>query len=59
MIVILEDTTIRIVGAILGRGITYAGTHKDELKVCLSNILGDPKTTLEVLVFAAVGFYLQ
>ncbi|KAF3321913.1 26S proteasome non-ATPase regulatory subunit 2 A-like protein [Carex littledalei] len=52
-----EDTTIRI-GAILGLGITYAGTHKDELKVRLSNILGDPKTTLEVLVFAAISLGL-
>ncbi|KAJ1686581.1 hypothetical protein LUZ63_017971 [Rhynchospora breviuscula] len=52
-----EDTTIRI-GAILGLGIAYAGTHKDELKVRLSNILGDPKTTLEVLVFAAISLGL-
>ncbi|XP_073010327.1 26S proteasome non-ATPase regulatory subunit 2 homolog A-like [Typha latifolia] len=48
-----EDTIIRI-GSILGLGITYAGSHQEELRIRLSQILGDPKTPLEVLVFSAL-----
>ncbi|XP_028553222.1 26S proteasome non-ATPase regulatory subunit 2 homolog A-like, partial [Dendrobium catenatum] len=48
-----DDTIIRI-GAILGLGIAYAGTNKDELRVRLTAILGDSKSPLEVLVFSAI-----
>ncbi|KMZ67453.1 26S proteasome regulatory subunit N1 [Zostera marina] len=48
-----EDPTLRI-GAIMGLGIAYAGSHKEELKVRLSSILGDSKTPLEVLAFTAI-----
>uniref|UniRef100_A0A453NAZ2 RPN1 N-terminal domain-containing protein n=1 Tax=Aegilops tauschii subsp. strangulata TaxID=200361 RepID=A0A453NAZ2_AEGTS len=52
-----DDSNIRI-GAILGLGIAYAGSQKDELRVQLSAILGDPQATLEVLVFTAVALGL-
>ncbi|KAJ6822051.1 putative 26S proteasome non-ATPase regulatory subunit 2-like protein A [Iris pallida] len=48
-----EDTVSRI-GAILGLGIAYAGSQKDEIRIRLTEILGDPKTPLEVLVFSAI-----
>ncbi|KAJ6829442.1 26S proteasome non-ATPase regulatory subunit 2-like protein A-like [Iris pallida] len=44
-----EDIVSRI-GAILGLGIAYAGSQKDEIRIHLTEILGDPKTPLEVLV---------
>ncbi|KAJ0961647.1 hypothetical protein J5N97_001144 [Dioscorea zingiberensis] len=51
---IYKDDTITRIGAILGLGIAYAGSHKDELRVQLSNILSDAKTPLEVHVFTAI-----
>ncbi|KAK1326758.1 26S proteasome non-ATPase regulatory subunit 2 1A [Acorus calamus] len=49
--------TIRI-GAIMGLGLAYAGSQKEELKVPLSQILGDAKTPLEVLAFTAISLGL-
>ncbi|PKA58629.1 26S proteasome non-ATPase regulatory subunit 2 1A [Apostasia shenzhenica] len=49
-----KDDMIIKIGAILGLGIAYAGSNKDELRVRLTNILGDSKSPLEVLVFSAI-----
>uniref|UniRef100_A0A0E0IAU0 RPN1 N-terminal domain-containing protein n=1 Tax=Oryza nivara TaxID=4536 RepID=A0A0E0IAU0_ORYNI len=52
-----DDTNIRI-GAILGFGIAYAGSQKEELKSYLSTVLGDSQSTLEVLIFSAIALGL-
>uniref|UniRef100_A0A0E0IAT8 RPN1 N-terminal domain-containing protein n=1 Tax=Oryza nivara TaxID=4536 RepID=A0A0E0IAT8_ORYNI len=53
-----DDTNIRI-GAILGFGIAYAGSQKEELKSYLSTVLGDSQSTLEVLIFSAIALGLS
>ncbi|MQM04109.1 hypothetical protein Taro_036905 [Colocasia esculenta] len=48
-----DDPTIRI-GAIMGLGLAYAGSQKEELKLRLTALINDPSTPLEVLVFSAL-----
>ncbi|KAK1262268.1 26S proteasome non-ATPase regulatory subunit 2 1B [Acorus gramineus] len=52
-----SDTTIRI-GAIMGLGIAYAGSRKEELGMSLVQILVDTATPLDVLAFTAISLGL-
>ncbi|KAJ7981510.1 26S proteasome non-ATPase regulatory subunit 2-like [Quillaja saponaria] len=52
-----EDPSIRI-GAIMGLGITYAGSQNETIRGKLVPILNDTKTPLDVIAFAAISLGL-
>eukprot|EP00898_Chlorokybus_atmophyticus_P005084 jgi/Chlat1/5577/Chrsp369S05360 len=52
-----ESPSIRI-GAIMGLGLAYAGTQKEEVFELLSPVVTDSKVTMDVAAFAAVAMGL-
>ncbi|XP_031476397.1 26S proteasome non-ATPase regulatory subunit 2 homolog A-like [Nymphaea colorata] len=55
--VMKEDSTVRI-GAIMGLGLAYAGSQKDEILRLLSPILTDSKVPIDVIAFSAISLGL-
>uniref|UniRef100_A0A0E0QPU6 26S proteasome non-ATPase regulatory subunit 2 homolog n=1 Tax=Oryza rufipogon TaxID=4529 RepID=A0A0E0QPU6_ORYRU len=53
-----RDESIIRIGAILGLGIAYAGSQKEEVRENLTAFLSDSQVPLEVLVFAAISLGL-
>eukprot|EP00252_Welwitschia_mirabilis_P007291 TRINITY_DN1852_c1_g1_i1.p1 TRINITY_DN1852_c1_g1~~TRINITY_DN1852_c1_g1_i1.p1 ORF type:complete len:893 (+),score=200.52 TRINITY_DN1852_c1_g1_i1:210-2888(+) len=52
-----EDSSIRI-GAIMGLGLAYAGSQKEEVLGLLSSILTDMKVPIDVIAFTAISLGL-
>lgn len=51
---ISKDDPMTRIGSIMGLGIAYAGSQKEELKLRLSAVINDSSTPLDVLVFSAL-----
>ncbi|CAI9759372.1 unnamed protein product [Fraxinus pennsylvanica] len=52
-----EDSSIRI-GAIMGLGLAYAGSQNEQIRSKLTPILGDAKSSLDVIAFTAISLGL-
>ncbi|KAL6529590.1 26S proteasome non-ATPase regulatory subunit 2 A [Orobanche gracilis] len=52
-----DDSSIRI-GALMGLGLAYAGTKDVQLRCLIMPVLGDGKSPLDVIAFAAISLAL-